>query len=336
MASRRAISFLSLGRRIFPTKDSSTHARRIMLRQESFSHARKSVLIHGEVAVTNAHDSPTITVPLPSRRLKSEFVLRPINNTVADLLSSLELEDKELWKTAVYSLDGTRIASSTSIEMLLQEDFLLVLNERHYVVSPPPFKKMTNERIDSQATAKTHVSRMQELLHTRQFQTEAEKRLLVRLQDLKEKLTPFEKKNQEISTAISKRYSVMSWTFLALMAMQLGAVIRLTWWEYSWDVMEPITYFITYGTTMFMYAYFVLTKQDYTFPGVHDRQFLATFYRLSKKHGLDIHRYNFLKNSVAQIEEDLCRLKSTQKFTLPIKEIQKKRVSYEEDASSST
>lgn len=45
------------------------------------------------------------------------------------------------------------------------------------------------------------------------------------------------------------------------MGIQFGVLARLTWWEYSWDIMEPVTYFVTYGTTIAMYAYFVLTKQ---------------------------------------------------------------------------
>lgn len=48
---------------------------------------------------------------------------------------------------------------------------------------------------------------------------------------------------------------------MAYMATQFGILARLTWWEYSWDIMEPVTYFITYGTAMAMYAYFVLTRQ---------------------------------------------------------------------------
>ena len=45
------------------------------------------------------------------------------------------------------------------------------------------------------------------------------------------------------------------------MALQFGFLARLTWWEYSWDIMEPVTYFVTYGTAMGAYAYYVLTKQ---------------------------------------------------------------------------
>lgn len=53
----------------------------------------------------------------------------------------------------------------------------------------------------------------------------------------------------------------MLWGGLAYMATQFGILARLTWWEYSWDIMEPVTYFITYGSAMAMYAYFVITRQ---------------------------------------------------------------------------
>lgn len=51
------------------------------------------------------------------------------------------------------------------------------------------------------------------------------------------------------------------WTALIFMCLQAGFFARLTWWEYSWDIMEPITYFATFATAIASFAYYLYTKQ---------------------------------------------------------------------------
>ena len=65
----------------------------------------------------------------------------------------------------------------------------------------------------------------------------------------------------EAEAIADRRTNVLTWAGLGLMSVQFGILARLTWWEYSWDIMEPVTYFVTYGTAMACYAYFVLTRQ---------------------------------------------------------------------------
>ena len=65
----------------------------------------------------------------------------------------------------------------------------------------------------------------------------------------------------ELTDSASKKTRMLMWAGLAGMAAQFGILARLTWWEYSWDIMEPVTYFITYGTAILMYGYFILTQQ---------------------------------------------------------------------------
>ena len=65
----------------------------------------------------------------------------------------------------------------------------------------------------------------------------------------------------ELAVKAEKRTNRLTWVGLSLMGLQFGLLARLTWWEYSWDIMEPVTYFVGYGSAIAMFGYYILTKQ---------------------------------------------------------------------------
>ena len=66
---------------------------------------------------------------------------------------------------------------------------------------------------------------------------------------------------REIAVKAEKRTNRLTWVGLGLMGLQFGLLARLTWWEYSWDIMEPVTYFVGYGSAILMFGYYILTRQ---------------------------------------------------------------------------
>lgn len=80
---------------------------------------------------------PQLTVPLPSRREKCRFTLRPLGHTVGDLLSMLRAEDRGIDRAHVTTARGVRLSSSDTIESLLEEDFRLIVNDNDYYVKTP-------------------------------------------------------------------------------------------------------------------------------------------------------------------------------------------------------
>lgn len=75
-------------------------------------------------------------------------------------------------------------------------------------------------------------------------------------------------------------------------AIQWCFLARLTWWEFNWDIMEPVTYFITFGTAVLGYAYFVIQKREYTFPDLREAIMVKRMFKQYTKHNFDVDRYD--------------------------------------------
>jgi len=85
--------------------------------------------------------------------------------------------------------------------------------------------------------------------------------------------------------------------------------------------MEPVTYFLGYGTLMATFAYYVLTKQEYLYPSAHHREYLMTMHREARKKGLDVMRYNKLYDEISRTEKDIARLRDPLQLCLAVQHI---------------
>ncbi|XP_066535006.1 calcium uniporter protein, mitochondrial [Hoplias malabaricus] len=274
-----------------------------------------------EVTVVYQNGLPVVSVRLPSRRERCQFTLKPLSDSVGVLLQQLQAEDRGIDRVAIYSIDGARIASSTGIDILLLDDFKLVINDTTHLVRPPRRELMAHEEAERLNDVKFLVQQLYTTLRIEEHQLSKERELIGRLEDLNSQLRPLEKVKEELSKKAERRTTWVLWGGMAYMATQFGVLARLTWWEYSWDIMEPVTYFITYGTAMAMYAYFVLTRQEYIYPDARDRQYLLFFHKGVKRTRFDIEKYNKLKDAIAEAELDLKRLRDPLQLHLPIQQI---------------
>ncbi|XP_060727807.1 calcium uniporter protein, mitochondrial [Tachysurus vachellii] len=274
-----------------------------------------------EVTVVYQNSLPVISVRLPSRRERCQFTLKPLSDSVGIFLQQLQAEDRGIDRVAIYSTDGARIASSTGIDLLLLDDFKLVINDTTHLVRPPKREMLAHEEAERLNDVKLLVQQLYTTLRIEDHQLNKERELIGRLEDLNSQLRPLEKVKDELSRKAERRTTWVLWGGMAYMATQFGVLARLTWWEYSWDIMEPVTYFITYGTAMAMYAYFVLTRQEYIYPDARDRQYLLFFHKGVKRTRFDVEKYNKLKNAIAEAELDLKRLRDPLQLHLPIQQI---------------
>ncbi|XP_057338782.1 calcium uniporter protein, mitochondrial isoform X2 [Microplitis mediator] len=248
---------------------------------------------------------PRITVPLPSRKEKCIFTLKPITNTVGDFIHMLKEEDRGIDRACITTLDGVRICSHNTIESLLDNDFRLVINDVTYDVSPPEKEKYSMETMQKLSDIQVTVSQLYETLQCTEYNSVLEREVIAELEQVMIELEPLELKKQTLEVAAERRANLHSWIGLVAMAVQFGILARLTWWEYSWDIMEPVTYFVTYATGMLCYIYFIVTRQEYMLPDVMNRRYLIALHKRAKAVGLDLTRYNMLKDQAYELETTL-------------------------------
>ncbi|XP_010458248.1 PREDICTED: calcium uniporter protein 6, mitochondrial [Camelina sativa] len=100
---------------------------------------------------------------------------------------------------------------------------------------------------------------------------------------------------EEIDVLAHRQVRKILWCGLATSMVQIGLFFRLTFWEFSWDVMEPITFFATATGIIVGYAYFLMTSRDPTYQDFMKRLFLSRQRKLLKIHKFDCERFKELE-----------------------------------------
>ncbi|ORX92541.1 hypothetical protein K493DRAFT_316541 [Basidiobolus meristosporus CBS 931.73] len=89
----------------------------------------------------------------------------------------------------------------------------------------------------------------------------------------------------------------------------IGVMARLTWWDYGWDVMEPVAYFTSIGMGIVGYLYFLITKREYTYEALAHYAVSQRQMKLYIKHGLDINQYQNLVNEAKKLERKIDKVR---------------------------
>lgn len=87
-----------------------------------------------------------------------------------------------------------------------------------------------------------------------------------------------------------------------------GIVARLTFWDYGWDVMEPITYLSGLSTVICGYLWFLYQGREVSYSSVLDSSISTRREALYKMHGLDIDRWLDLVSEKKGLAKEIGRI----------------------------
>lgn len=113
--------------------------------------------------------------------------------------------------------------------------------------------------------------------------------------ELERELEPLEKEKCELEGRATRVSDRLLQAGLFFLVAQFGLLLRLTFWDLSWDVMEPAVYFLTLGYGIGFYVYFLYMKEDYQHTSVHDN---VKGYYLRKAKTFDASKYERLRKKL--------------------------------------
>ncbi|XP_039069751.1 calcium uniporter protein 2, mitochondrial-like [Hibiscus syriacus] len=111
----------------------------------------------------------------------------------------------------------------------------------------------------------------------------------------RKELVELERKKAVIDAKADSLVRRELWLGLAYLVVQTTGFMRLTFWELTWDVMEPICFYVTSMYFMAGYAFFLRTSKEPSFEGFYHSRLNAKQKKLINADNFDIRRYNELR-----------------------------------------
>ncbi|KAG0539902.1 hypothetical protein BDA96_03G362300 [Sorghum bicolor] len=122
----------------------------------------------------------------------------------------------------------------------------------------------------------------------------------------KEELKQLQVQLEDINKLAHKQVRRILWSGLGFLITQVGLFFRLTFWEFSWDVMEPITFFTTTTGLVVGYAYFLITSRDPTYRDFMERMFESRQRKLIQRQNFNLDKYLELQRRCKDPLEKAC------------------------------
>ena len=120
----------------------------------------------------------------------------------------------------------------------------------------------------------------------------------VRIETLEKRVAELEAELEAVKVDVdaaaaraSRRSNAIVFGGLLTLCAQLAMFMRLTYVELSWDVMEPISYFVGVFNAILLYVYFMVNKRDFSFDDWSKRMQKHFWRRNIEKKHIDYAKY---------------------------------------------
>ncbi|XP_073149690.1 calcium uniporter protein 2, mitochondrial-like [Henckelia pumila] len=208
--------------------------------------------------------------------------------TVADAKKVLLVSQMEIVKSRLRKIEKGCVPYSEFLQICVEEcsshdqgtKFAKLLDESGAVLVLGNFVFLKPEQV---------MKAIQGLIHSPASHNPSDPRMM-ELQEMEKQKSAIDKKAEQ-----SVRLELFGG--LVYLVIQTAALMRLTFWELTWDVMEPICF---YGVSIFFigrYGFFLRTSREPSFQGFFQSRFTTKQRQLMKHQNFNAERYSELKKA---------------------------------------
>jgi len=268
----------------------------------------------------------TLHVPLPSQG-NCVFVLDG-DKTVKQFTDEIKSEDNKVTSVELKTLVGSKVSSGTPFRYIPPSDLTLSINNLSYKVtrkttqspreSYVPFNNNNFARMEQQwkpmdlthmnpnsiprqtVVTNTTVDPVTTVVESRTHELLPEE--VDDLARLKEEIKPLLLQKMKLDKKAERFSNAVIYSGLGYLVAQWLVMARLTWWEFNWDIMEPVTYFVTFGTAVIGYSYFTLVKREYTFVDLREALITNRQAKYYFRENFDVDTYFELENRIKKYD----------------------------------
>lgn len=108
-------------------------------------------------------------------------------------------------------------------------------------------------------------------------------------------LSPYERTIDEHEASAKFATSAKIWSFTGATAGGIGLYWYLCYDLFSWDIMEPVTYFTGLGVSIISFGWWMMTDKDFEYDGMYDFFFQKSLKKRLEKANFDFDTYNDLR-----------------------------------------
>jgi len=254
---------------------------------------------------TKVLESGPNSVVLPLKSGKTFFSFNQ-NDSLKTLLNLIKEEDQSA-DLKVLTKEGYNVSQNSKLSVAFSQPTRVVLNGEEYDL--PAIHDSTPSTVAAAPVGNTVTSPPAASSNTSGVvlpsTDAATQQVIDEVIQLRAEIDPMQQKKEEVDELAEQRASRIVWVGAVALMSQWLFLARLTWYDLNWDIMEPVTYFITTGNAIVMYIWFALNRTEYTYDSWFDKLRRRRADRLYRKMNFDIDRYDALCDRMDDLEASL-------------------------------